>query len=180
MLATVHRTLVTKTSNLGWRTLAARTPYLGTVSFHDRTITNSQTPGSFNLVRPISMSSGLSRTQKPKSGNPLPSSTETSTSVKPYKEIPGPWKIPLLQITPELLRSDPFKSIQLMSELQKKYGSFFKARFSPTVPEFVMAFDPKDAAKVFRNDGKYPKRFSVDVWIETRKALGVPVGLFLS
>ena len=188
MLATIHRTLITKSSNyagiaLGWKSLAAVHPCLGTVSSHNQTNGLNPHLGSFTFVRPIAVSSGLSRTQ-PKSANP-PNSTQTNeesdnTPVKPFEDIPGPWKIPLLQLTPELLRSDPFKSIQMMMELQKKYGSFFKAKFSPTIPEFVLVFDPKDVAKVFRNDGKYPMRFPVDVWVESRKALGIPIGLFLS
>ena len=92
--------------------------------------------------------------------------------------MPGPWTIPVIGLTPLLLRSDPRKSIQLFAELPKKYGKIFKIKILPGMPEMVCVFDPEDAKAVFRSEGKYPKRIPLDIWKETRTSQGKPLGLF--
>lgn len=105
-------------------------------------------------------------------------STSRSQPLKELKDMPGPWKVPLLGLSPELM-ADPKQSIQLFSKLPQKYGKIFKVKLLPGMPELVCAFDPEDAKIVFRNESKYPQRLPLEIWEESRIANGKPMGLFL-
>ncbi len=111
---------------------------------------------------------------------PEHSSTSSAASqpLKELRDMPGPWKIPLLGVSPELLMADPKKSIQNFAKLPQKYGKIFKVKLLPGMPELVCVFDPEDAKTVFRSESKYPRRLPLDIWEETRTAYGKPIGLF--
>ncbi len=113
--------------------------------------------------------------------NTQPTSAEGNTSqpLKEFKDMPGPWKVPLLGLSPELLMVDPKKSIQSFTKLPQKYGNIFKVKMAPGLPEFVCVFDPEDAKIVFRNESKYPRRLPLEIWEESRTVHGKPIGLFL-
>lgn len=191
MLAYINRALSPKISNhaaivaaLARPAVRTRTPlpYLGSVVHIGQTSSQSLNLCSSFFARHINTSSVLSSPRENSSSDPLSDrgGSGDGAPLKSFQEIPGPWKMPLVQLSPEVLKGDPFKSVQMVKGLQEKYGSIYKVTFSPFMSEFVAIFDPEDVSKVYRNDGKYPKRFPFDVWLEVRKKLGVPTGLFLS
>ncbi len=98
--------------------------------------------------------------------------------LKEFKDMPGPWKVPLLEISPEMLLTDRKKSIQMLSKMPQKYGNIFKVKVIPGLPELVYIFDPEDSKTLFRSESKYPERMPLKIWEDARKAYGKPLGLF--
>ncbi len=153
-------------------------PTLGSFVVLRLRLSTSFTPFTVTPIRQVCQSSFVQGgwTQP---NNSSSASDNTRQATKDFKDMPGPWKIPLLGITPEFIKMDPKRLIQEFAKLPQKYGKIFKIKFVPGMPEFVCLFDPEDAKAVFRSEGKYPQRFPIDIWNESRTAQGKPVGLFL-
>lgn len=107
---------------------------------------------------------------------------KSSERIKPYEEIPTPKRIPLLKISRDFAKvaKNPFQVVNFIKERVEEFGTIYREKVSPGLPEFLFVLDPKDIEKVFRADGKYPRRFSITEWIEARKKTGIPVGIFLT
>lgn len=69
---------------------------------------------------------------------------------------------------------------QILKKQTDTLGKIFKESGIPGLPPMVFIFDPHDIEKVFRaGDISYPRRFPIDEWVEVRKELNLPKGMFL-
>ncbi|KAI8499629.1 hypothetical protein Bbelb_226800 [Branchiostoma belcheri] len=87
------------------------------------------------------------------------------SSARPFEEIPGPKGLPLIGTAWDY---SPF-------ERTKTYGKIYREKLGPI--DFVVISDPKEIEKVFRNEGRYPKRrtlFTVKKYRELKK---LPTGI---
>ena len=109
-------------------------------------------------------------------------STTGEAQPRPYSELPGPFTVPVVGSAWEFLlkrnRVRGKEFFQLQEERHKQYGPIYKDSFVGVGP-FVAVHDPGDMEKVFRAEGKHPRRFSVKVLIDVRKELGIGCGIFL-
>lgn len=99
---------------------------------------------------------------------------------KSLESLPGPLRIPLLGsswiflLQGLLPGAKPLgkRLLDAQAELVEKYGKIYRIQF-PGI-EIVPIADPEDVEKVFRSDGKYPRRFDnhvMDFYRETRKKI---------
>lgn len=102
------------------------------------------------------------------------------TQAKPFDAIPTPKRIPVLNISRDFVKFTPSRAVQFVQERVQQYGKLFREKSAPGLPEFLFVLDPEDVAKVFRADGRYPRRFPLWEWIVVRKQFNIPIGLFLS
>ena len=116
----------------------------------------------------------------------VPKSSESSSkeaeyaSAKPFDAIPAYEKIPLLGISRDFTKFSPSKAVQFIEMRVGQLGKIFREKSAPGLPEFVFVVDPEDVAKVFRADGRHPRRFQIKEWTDVRKELDIPLGLFLA
>ena len=99
--------------------------------------------------------------------------------VRPFEEIPGP-KSGLKVMVDSYRKSEGFTKIyKLTGILFAEYGPIYKENmiFGKST---VHVIDPEDFEKVFRAEGKYPRRPLVDVWVEYRKRRNIFPGLVSS
>ena len=99
---------------------------------------------------------------------------------KPFDAIPTPKRIPVLNVSRGFTKFSPSRAVQLVQERVQEFGKLFREKSAPGLPEFLFVLDPEDVAKVFRADGRYPRRFPLWEWTVVRKKLNIPIGLFLS
>ncbi|KAK0039927.1 cytochrome P450 27C1-like isoform X1 [Biomphalaria pfeifferi] len=91
---------------------------------------------------------------------------EGQVKVRPFSEMPGPKGIYQWPVIGTVLHYKPFtkhtpeKIHRLMNELFDKYGPVVKFRMGP---QTVAVCDPKDFETVFRNEGQYPVRPTLDI-----------------
>ena len=87
--------------------------------------------------------------------------------LRPFEDIPGPKKT--FKSMVEFYRDSEglTKLFNLNEGLFARYGPIFKENTLGQTQVHVM--DPDDVEKVFRAEGKYPRRPLVDVWVEHRK-----------
>ena len=108
-----------------------------------------------------------------------PSDTDFATA-KPFDAIPSPKRIPLIGMSSDFMKFSPSQAVQLVHKRVEKFGRIYREKFVPGLPEFLFVLDPEDVAKVFRADGRHPRRFPISEWTDIRKELNLPIGLFLS
>ena len=98
--------------------------------------------------------------------------------VRPFDDIPGP-KRSLQNLIAFYRRSEGLtKSYKNSEALFKEYGPIFKSNLTEDMV-MVHIFDPDDYKKVFRAEGKYPRRPLLDFWVEHRKRRNYFPGLVL-
>ena len=99
--------------------------------------------------------------------------------VRPFEEIPGPksgWKV----MVDFYRKSEGFtKGYKLTDILFAEHGPIYKENMILGKPA-VHVIDPEDFEKVFRAEGKYPRRSPVDVWVEHRKRRNMFLGVVFS
>ena len=106
------------------------------------------------------------------------SSPLTVEAAKSYNEIPKTKTV--LGLNMDILRK-PTQLAQYMQEQGNQLGPIFRVTGTPGLPEMLCLIDPRDVETVFRvGDGGYPRRFPIPEWVEARKELKKPIGLFLA
>ena len=97
--------------------------------------------------------------------------------LKPFSEVPGPLKLPVIGNS-YLLPFYFFTSKSEASQLKKgfdKYGLIYREKMGQT--EIVHTKNVDDVEKIYRNEGKYPSRISVECWKKWREEKGLPKGV---
>ena len=115
----------------------------------------------------------------PADHTPSPLDVDFATA-KPFSAIPSPKRIPLIGMSSDFLKLSPSNLVQLVYKRVEKLGKIYREKSIPGLPEFLFVLDPEDVAKVFRADGRHPRRFPISEWTDVRKELNIPIGLFLS
>ena len=87
--------------------------------------------------------------------------------VRPFEDIPGPKKTFKSMVDFYRQSEGLHKGYKPTESWFAKYGPIFKQNLFG--PYWVHVIDPNDIEKVFRAEGKYPRRFEIDVWLEHRK-----------
>ena len=92
---------------------------------------------------------------------------EHGSKVRPFEDIPGPART--FKSMVEFYRDSKglTKICKLTEGLFAKYGPIYKENTLGQTQVHVM--DPEDFEKVFREEGKYPRRPLIDAWVEHRK-----------
>ena len=115
-----------------------------------------------------------------RAGGGTRSLTTPPTEAKPFSEIPGPRRLPLIGSALTFLFEVGKKPIlQLQKDLMNKYGLIYRAKV-PTFPELVMIHDPQDIEVMFRAEGKYPSRAPFQVMKQARNELKINMTVLLS
>ncbi|XP_064599609.1 uncharacterized protein LOC135466162 [Liolophura sinensis] len=104
-------------------------------------------------------------------GNPSPG------AVKPFSEMPTPKGLPLFGTMFQVPR-DTTKMRKFLLERCRKFYPIYKEN----VPGFniVVLYDVVEIEKLFRKEGKYPRRFDFLYWIHYRKTSGEADGVLTS
>jgi len=104
--------------------------------------------------------------------------SEPEPPSKPYSAIP---KVKTtFGLNMDMLR-EPYKAADYFERSFRELGFIFKVDGVPGLPEMVCLADPNDIEKVYRiGDADYPVRFQFADWIEARKELNKPIGMFLA
>ena len=108
--------------------------------------------------------------------------TTPPTEAKPFSEIPGPRRLPLLGSLLTLfleVRKKPKPVLQIQKDLMKKYGLIYRLKV-PTIKELVMIHDPQDIEVMFRAEGKYPSRPPIQVLKQARNELKMEMAVLHS
>ena len=100
---------------------------------------------------------------------------EHGSGVRPFEDIPGPART--LKSMVEFYRDSKglTKVYKLTEGLFAKYGPIYKENTLGQTQVHVMA--PEDFEKVFREEGKYPRRPLLDAWVEHRKRRNIFPGV---
>lgn len=61
------------------------------------------------------------------------------------------------------------KGFKVTERLFEELGPVYKERLILSPSTSVHVIEPEDIEKVFRAEGKYPRRLVIDVWLEYRK-----------
>ncbi|XP_078670198.1 putative cytochrome P450 49a1 [Branchiostoma floridae x Branchiostoma belcheri] len=106
-------------------------------------------------------------------------SVACESSARPFEEIPGPKGLPFIGTAWDYSPFGRFpmktKFMESFKERTKTYGRIYREKLGPI--DFVVISDPKEIEKVFRNEGRYPKRrtlFTVKKYRELKK---LPTGI---
>jgi hypothetical protein len=78
------------------------------------------------------------------------------------------------------MKFSPTETVRTVRRRVDELGKVYREKLVPGLPEFVFVLDPEDVAKIFRADGRHPRRFPISEWMTVKKELNVPIGLFLS
>ncbi len=96
---------------------------------------------------------------------------------RPYSEIPKTKTF--LGLNVEMIK-DANQMGKYFKKQGDELGSIFRVTGVPSIPEQVCVLDPKDVETAFRvGDNTYPRRFPFIDWINARKELNLPLGMFL-
>ena len=98
---------------------------------------------------------------------------------RPFEDIPGP-KSGLKAMVDFYGKTEGFTKVYKLNDiLFAEHGPIYKENMIMGMPA-VHVIDPEDFKKVFRAEGKYPRRPPVDIWSEYRKRRNLTTGVFLS
>ena len=148
-------------------------PYSG-ITAHGTT----QRPLALHRCIPYSDTPQPQPKDQPPDHTPSPSETASDfATAKPFSAIPSPKRIPLIGVSRDFMKF----STRIFSVYQRveKLGKLYREKLVPGLPEFVFTLDPEDVAKVFRADGRHPRRFPISEWADVRKQLNIPIGFSL-
>ena len=99
---------------------------------------------------------------------------------KPFSEVPAAKGWPLLGTFMDYGKPDTLnKTYRVMQQRVKKLGWIYREKPLPTLPEMLIVVDPDDVQTVFRADGKWPSRITLDAWVESTRQADVPPGIFM-
>ena len=99
---------------------------------------------------------------------------------KPFSEIPAAKGWPLLGTFMDYGKPDTLnKTYRVMQQRVKKLGWIYREKLPLTLPEMLVVVDPDDVQTVFRADGKWPSRITLDAWVEATRQADVPPGIFM-
>lgn len=98
-----------------------------------------------------------------------------STELRAFEDIPGPERS--LKSFMEFYRKSEglVKGHKVNQAFFARYGPIFKETFTGQTQVHII--DPDDFEKVFRAEGKYPRRTKIDVWMEHRKRRNYFLGI---
>ena len=109
----------------------------------------------------------------------LGDSAKVHDRIRSFEKIPGP-KTGLKFMVDSYGKTEGFTKAYKLSEIMfAEHGPIYKESMILGKP-VVHITDPEDFEKVFRAEGKYPRRLPIDIWIEYRKRRKLFNGLFLS
>lgn len=95
-------------------------------------------------------------------------------AVKPFSEIPGPKGWPLIGTLLEQ-PTDQTKIQPLLLKRRADFGPIYKESLGNF--SVVVISDPEAVENLFRLDGKTPKRFQFDIWLDYRRKKGEDFGV---
>ena len=98
--------------------------------------------------------------------------------VRAFEDIPEPngWKLMYDLFT----KTKHFaKGYKLFERLFEELGPIYKESVLLSPKTTVHVIEPEDIEKVFRAEGKYPRRMQLDIWLEYRKRRNYFPGLIL-
>ena len=98
--------------------------------------------------------------------------------VRAFEDIPEPngWKLMFDLFT----KTERFaKGYKLFERLFEELGPIYKESVLLSPKTTVHVIEPEDMEKVFRSEGKYPRRLQLDIWLEYRKRRNYFPGLIL-
>ena len=97
------------------------------------------------------------------------------SAARPYEEIPGPKKLPIIGHN-HLLLSRKFNQDghELFMDYHQEYGDIMKFSF-PLLEDIVIIYRPEDMETVFKNDGRYPDNAMFDAVVSYREVVGKEV-----
>ena len=131
----------------------------------------------FSKAAPLGRSLQSSTDREQKVNISRSNTVELSEPAKPFEAIPTTKRIPLLGISRDIWKILP-NDIRFVPQRLKQLGKIFREKSVPGVPEFLYVIDPDDIAKVYRADGKQPRRIPFDDLIKVKKELNVPLAIF--
>ena len=108
------------------------------------------------------------------------SSTTTDEIVKPYDQIPGT-EISALQNMIFILRNLKYvtqKAHHAFRDMFALLGPIVRNKFAGL--DMIIISSPKDIERLFRAEGKYPKRFDIMPWLVYRQQKNLPLGVLLA
>ena len=149
-------------------------------------VARSRSPSSFKktpfsassrLLQPHLTTSSLQQQQQHEDKASLSPQNPELDTARPYSEIPKTKTF--LGLNLDVLRN-PAQVGPYMREQADTLGPIFRLAGVPGIPEMVALMDVDDVERAFRaGDSGYPSRFPFTLWIESRKELRQPLGLFL-
>ena len=105
-------------------------------------------------------------------------SQETFHGVRAFEDIPEPNSFKFMYDL--CTKTERFtKGFKVTERLFEELGPVYKERWTLTPLTSVHVIEPEDIEKVFRAEGKYPRRPIIDVWLEYRKRRNYFPGLVL-
>lgn len=91
--------------------------------------------------------------------------TDDFSNARSYENIPGPKPVPILgnawRFIPGIGELNRLLDVFCLKDLNQKYGNIMKISGIPGKKDFVLLFDADDIEKVFRNEGPWPIRDTV-------------------
>ena len=110
-------------------------------------------------------------------------STSALAEAKPFSEVPGPRRLPLVgsafSFLLEMSRNINVPIRDVQKGLMQKYGMIYRAKV-PTIPEIVFIHEPQDVDMMFRAEGRYPSRAPFQLSKQVRNELKLEMGVLLS
>lgn len=110
------------------------------------------------------------------STNPVHSENDSHPAVKPFSEMPAPKGLPFIGTMLQIPR-DTSKLRDFMFDRYEQFSHVGLYRESAGVLDMVVLFDVNNIEKLFRNEGKYPKRFDFELWKHYREKFGQADGV---
>ena len=105
-------------------------------------------------------------------------SQETFNGMRAFEDIPEPNSFKFMYDL--CTKTERFtKGFKVTERLFEELGPVYKERWTLTPLTSVHVIEPEDIEKVFRAEGKYPRRPIIDVWLEYRKRRNYFPGLVL-
>ncbi|XP_037539641.1 cholesterol side-chain cleavage enzyme, mitochondrial-like [Nematolebias whitei] len=105
------------------------------------------------------------------------SHSESSSTVRPYSEIPGLWKHGLLNLY-RFWKLEGFSNLhRVMLQNFNTFGPIYREKVGNY--ESVNIIKPEDAAILFKAEGHYPKRLTVKPWTAYRDYRNRKYGVLL-
>ncbi|XP_075996541.1 cholesterol side-chain cleavage enzyme, mitochondrial-like [Genypterus blacodes] len=103
--------------------------------------------------------------------------TESSSTVRPFNEIPGLWKNSLANLY-NFWKLDGFRNLhRIMVQNFNTFGPIYREKVG--YYESVNIINPEDAAILFKAEGRYPKRLKVEPWTSYRDYRNRKYGVLL-
>ena len=113
---------------------------------------------------------------------------ELDHDVRPFEEIPQPKKMKfnlesILGFYQTYKMTEGFTKLYKITNMMYGWmGPIYRESFVMGIPSgrMVHVMDPDDFEKVFRAEGKYPRRPPIDFWVEQRKRRNRFPGVIIS